>query len=123
MVASDLVIGLHPLVWVTWGSFLIIALASNRFLRKISPSRVFGASLGASVFFFVVTNFAVWVEGWLYPATTQGLINCYYNALPFFRNTLLGDLVFSAALFGTYALVYRLVFKGKSSLKIATKSL
>ncbi len=120
MIVSDLIIGLHPLVWVTWGSFLVIALASNHFLHKINPSRVIGASLSASVFFFVVTNFAVWAQGWLYPITAQGLANCYINALPFFRNTLLGDLIFSAVLFGAYALVYRYALKGKGSLKIAT---
>jgi hypothetical protein len=122
MVASDLLIGLHSLVWVTWGSFLIIALVSSRFLRKVSPAKIFGASLSASVFFFVFTNFAVWAEGLLYPRTTQGLINCYYNALPFFRNTLMGDLVFCGALFGAYALVYRYALKGRGSLKIVASN-
>ena len=123
MIVSDLMIGMHSLVWVTWGSFLIIALASHKYLRKISSLRILGASLSASVFFFVVTNLAVWLQGWLYPMTAQGLVSCYYNALPFFRNTLLGDLVFSAVLFGAYAIICHYAIKGKTSLAIATKNL
>lgn len=123
MVVSDLIIGMHALVWITWGSFLLIALASSKYLKHIKPAAVLGASLGASLFFFITTNFAVWFQGWLYPLTTSGLVSCYYNALPFFRNTLFGDLVFNGALFGSYFLVYRYILKGKGQLKIATEKL
>jgi hypothetical protein len=119
MIISDFIIGLHPLVWVTWGSFLVIAVASNRILQSIKLLKIVGTSLGASFFFFVTTNFGVWLQHQLYPASLAGLIDCYYNALPFFRNTLLGDLVFSAAIFGTYYVVCRYVLKNTASLKIA----
>lgn len=107
MIASDLIIGLHSLIWLTWGSFLIIAIASNRYFGKIRVVNVLAASLGSSVFFFLVTNLGVWLEGRLYPLTAGGLFGCYYNAIPFFRNTLLGDLVFSTVLFGAYFIVCR----------------
>jgi hypothetical protein len=123
MIISDLFLGLHSLIWLTWGSFLIIAFMSSKYLNKIRPVGVLGASLGASLFFFLVTNFGVWLEGRLYPLTTEGLASCYFNAIPFFRNTLLGDLVFSAVLFGAYVLVYRYALKNKDSLKVvAVKS-
>ena len=109
IVISDLFLGVHSLILFTWGSFLLIALLSSKYLNKIKPKLVIGGSLLASVLFFVVTNFGVWLEGRLYPLTTEGLIACYYNALPFFRNTLLGDLVFSVMLFGIYALVTKFV--------------
>lgn len=109
MIVSDLIIGLHPLIFFTWGSFALIAVASNMFIKNIKPLTVITASLSASVFFYLVTNFAVWMEGRLYPLTISGLGQSYYNAIPFFRNTLLGDLVFSAALFGAYAFVYTYV--------------
>ena len=118
MITSDLVIGLHSLIWVTWGSFLAIAFFSGKYLHKIQPLYVGAASLAASLFFFLTTNFGVWLEGRLYPLTAGGLLNCYYNAIPFFRNTLLGDLVFCGFLFGIYALVCRYALK--SSLKIAS---
>lgn len=105
MVLSDLVIGLHPTIFFTWGSFLVIALAGSYFMKRVTVSSVVIASLGSSVFFYLVTNFGVWLEGRLYTQTFDGLLQCYINALPFFRNTLLGDLVFSAALFGAYVAV------------------
>lgn len=107
MIISDLIIGLHPLILFTWGSFAVIAYLSGRYLKNITPLSVVGASVGASILFYLVSNFGVWLEGRLYPVTFQGLVHCYYNALPFFRNTILGDLVFSTILFGTYALAYR----------------
>lgn len=104
MVLSDIVIGLHPLVFYTWGSFAVIALASTRFLSRVSIGKVLGSSIAASVLFYLVTNFGVWTQGQMYAMSGQGLVHCYVNALPFFRATLLGDLFFSVTLFGLYAL-------------------
>ena len=53
--------------------------------------------------FFVLTNFGVWGIDNLCPKTTAGLVDCYVAAIPFFRNMLLGDLLYSALLFGTLA--------------------
>lgn len=119
MVLTDAVIGYHSLIWATWGAFAVIAVGSNVLLKKINVSNVIGASLASSIFFFATTNFAVWAEGRLYPPTFDGLMSSYFNALPFFRNTMLSDLIFSAVLFGSYALVYRYALHGKQSLKIA----
>ena len=104
MVLSDLVIGLHPLIAYTWGSFALIAIGSSWLMKKVTVASALGASLSASVLFFVVSNFGVWAEGRLYDRTLSGLVSCYYNALPFFRGTVLGDLVFVGMLFGAYAL-------------------
>lgn len=46
----------------------------------------------ASLLFFLVSNFGVWLS-W-YPQNWQGFLTCYTLALPFYRNTLVGDLVF-----------------------------
>lgn len=109
MMASDILIGLHPLIFYTWGSFAAIAFLSHYVLRKQNPLLLVTASIGASILFYVVTNFGVWAEGRLYAHTLEGLVQCYYNALPFFRNTLLGDLVFTGVLFGAFAFAYRTV--------------
>jgi hypothetical protein len=61
--------------------------------------------LGSTVF-FVVTNFGCWLVG-IYPDTWAGLRTCYLMALPFFRYTLLGDLLYSGALFGLFELASR----------------
>jgi hypothetical protein len=109
MIISDLIIGLHPLFILTWGTFALIAFLSNRLLTKVKLSLIIGASVGASLLFFIVTNFGVWLQGKMYAMTFTGLIECYYQAIPFFRNTLLGDLLFTAMLFGIYACVRWLV--------------
>ena len=53
-------------------------------------------TIGSSVLFFVVTNFAVWIMWDYYPNTLEGLIMCYTMAIPFFQNTLLGTVVYTA---------------------------
>lgn len=61
------------------------------------------SSLAASMLFFVSTNLAEFLFGALYPRTAEGLANCFLSALPFFRYTVVGDLVFTTALFSCYA--------------------
>lgn len=114
MVTSDLIIGLHPLVLFTWGSFALIAFASNRLLHNPGLIRVGLGSLGASLLFYVVTNFGVWAQGLMYPMNFGGLVHSYVNALPFFRGTFTGDLFYSGVLFGTYAFVSYLVRENKA---------
>ena len=59
--------------------------------------------LAGGLAYFALTNFSVWLRGHLYPPTTEGLIACYTAALPFLKNLLLGNLVFSAVLFGVFS--------------------
>lgn len=109
MVLSDLIIGLHPLVLFTWGSFALIALASSRFLGSATPLKIGLSSFGASVFFYLVTNFGVWMQGTMYTMNFNGLVQCYINAIPFFRGTMTGDLFYSGVLFSAYAFVAHVV--------------
>jgi hypothetical protein len=84
---------------------------SPALLPPVSPRSAFwlvaAATLVGSSVFFVVTNAACWAL-W-YPRTLTGLAVCYVAAIPFFRNTLLGDGLFTAVLFGALALGERLV--------------
>ena len=111
MIVSDAIIGFHDLVLVTWGCYVLIALASNVWLTKLSLLRGATLTLGASLFFFVVTNFAVWGTSGMYAHTWNGLVQCYTLALPFFRNTFLSDVIYTAALFGLYVLATRLSYR------------
>jgi hypothetical protein len=63
------------------------------------------ASIAGSLIFFVLTNFAVWAFGTLYPRTCEGVVQCYVLALPFLDKTVIGDLLWNAVLFGGAALV------------------
>jgi hypothetical protein len=87
----------------TYAAFAIIVLLGSITLKKLSVKNMLFTSLSASVLFFVVSNFGVWVSGTLYPLNSQGLVACCTAAIPFFRNTLAGDLVYSFAVFYGFA--------------------
>lgn len=102
MMLSDSIIGFHNLILVTWGCFGLIALTSSYWLKKFTFVRGLSITMASSLFFFVVTNFAVWVKSGMYEHTWSGLVRCYEMALPFFRATFLSDLIYSFAFFGLY---------------------
>jgi len=83
-------------------AFLLIALIGWTLRNRMSFAKIAGASLAGSVIFFLITNFAVWLAGSLYPRTAAGLVACYLAGLPFFQNTLLGDLAYAGVMFGSY---------------------
>jgi hypothetical protein len=83
-------------------SFALIVGLGLVLLRKVRVESVLIASLSASVLFFLITNFAVWLNSGAYPQNAPGLWMCYVAGLPFFGNTLLGDLFYSGVLFGAY---------------------
>lgn len=94
------------LFWI-YGSFLLISLLGFFALGKISAGRIAGISVIASVLFFLISNFGVWVLGGMYPLTASGLIACYTAAIPFFGNTLLGDLCYTGTMFASFALLQK----------------
>ncbi len=89
---TDLFFGFHPTILFTWGSVIAIGLLS-KYLSKTILNRIFGALFGAFTF-FVLTNFGVWLSGY-YGITYQGLIECYFMAIPFFGYTLISTFLFS----------------------------
>ena len=106
MLISDMVLGFHSVMWATYGSFALSVLLARHFLRKQSMIRIIGVTFASSILFYLVTNFAVWViPGSMYPKTLAGLLDSYIMALPFFRNSLVGDFSYSAIFFGGYELV------------------
>jgi len=108
MLLSDLIIGFHStMIWV-YGSFAVIALIGLWLKSHKKPLFVLSTTLVSSVIFFIVTNFGVWASGY-YGYTFPGLIESYVMAIPFFRNTVAGDLFYVAAMFGIYELVTRYI--------------
>jgi hypothetical protein len=109
LLASDLVLGFyHPMsmLWnyLAFGSCLLVG--SGLLSRSRTWARTGGAVLASAVSFFLLSNFGMWASGY-YPRTWAGLVECYIAALPFFRNTLASDVLYSAVLFGGHALLAR----------------
>lgn len=107
--AGDVVIGFHKLMPVVYASFLINAAIGFWLREHRSLLRVGGATLFSAVQFFFITNFAVWAIGGTYPKTAAGLAACYVAGIPYFWNTLAGDALYAALLFGGFALAERFV--------------
>jgi hypothetical protein len=106
MLLSDAVIGFHSTMLWVYASFAAIVGIGFWYQTRRTAGRLLLASLVGSTIFYGVTNFGVWIGGgMMYPQTLSGLLECYTAALPFYRNTLLGDLVYSGVLFGAYELL------------------
>ncbi len=113
MAATDPLVGGYTRTSpVIYFCFLVNVWLGRRLLRQVSPIRVGATAFLCSLQFFVLTNLAMWLTSafrgtGLYPATLAGLGACFSAALPFWGRTLAGDLLFSAAIFGMYALLAR----------------
>ena len=92
-------------LWI-YGAILLAVLIGKVLIRSIKLSTVFLSSFSASFFFFIITNFGVWLSNMMYPKSLLGLIECYTLAIPFFGNALIGDLIYSVVLFTSYSLVF-----------------
>jgi hypothetical protein len=104
LILSDLMLGLHPLIPWVYGSFCLVVGLGMCVPKEAKPCQIALASLAGSLLFYFVTNFGVWVMLDTYPQTALGLLECYVAGLPSLVNTALGDLCYSALLFGGFAL-------------------
>lgn len=106
LAVSDLILGIHPTLPFTWLSFVAVFFI-GRALSQAGGFKIALGSLAGSVLFFVITNLGVFFVGGLYPMTWQGLADCFVLALPFFRNSVLGNLAYTAVLFGSAHAILR----------------
>ena len=86
----------------TYGAFVLIVLMGTYTLKKVRVPQLLFSALGASIIFFTVSNFGVWLTSGMYPKSLEGLSACYIAAIPFFKNTVLGDSCYTATLFGLF---------------------
>jgi hypothetical protein len=107
MVISDFFIGFDS--WTSramvYGAFLLTAAIGMWLKNHRNVYTVADASLASSVIFFLLTNLPFVHAASLYPYTLEGTMASYVNALPFFKNTLMGDLFYTAVFFGAFELV------------------
>jgi hypothetical protein len=115
-------LGLSVFSWGTpiiYASFLLYVLMGRLICEsELSGMVIGGAALLGSLQFFLITNFAVWLSSNSHPRTLGGLLECYLRAVPFYRGTLMGDLLCSGLIFGVHAVLVRT--KAAASLETAT---
>lgn len=87
-------------LFLTWGWYAAMLGLGTVLSKNAKPLRIAGAAVTGSVSFFLVSNFGVWAATNMYAKTVSGLMVCYAAGLPYFRRTLEGDLLYSAAMFG-----------------------
>jgi len=115
LAASDLALNrffyAYPFGWdqvVTFLWYAAIVWLGTRLRDHAKPLPILGASLASSVSFFLISNFAVWASGTMYPKNFGGLMTSYTLGLPFFRQGVEGDLLFTAAMFATPVILHSL---------------
>lgn len=121
LVLSDIALGFDSLAsrLSVYGSFLIVGLIGLAIRKRKNVATVAGAAIAGSIVFYLVTNLVWLYPPVMYPHDLAGQLSSYYNALPFFRGTLLGDLFYTGILFGTYELAI-LFARKRAALEAAT---
>ena len=104
MLISDFFIGFYQfsLMGFVYLSFFLCVFWGFWLKKHKKWYTVLVSSLFCSIIFFLLTNFAVWAFTDWYPKDSSGFVECYLMAIPFFKNTLLGDLLYVSLFFGIY---------------------
>src|SRR5689334_15413324 len=95
MLLSDAIIGFYSGFWITYLAVALIVLLGSLALSRRSVIRIGLAAIASSALFFVVSNFGTWALSGMYPHSFAGLEACYVAAIPFFQNTIAGDLFYA----------------------------
>ena len=110
--------GFHSLMIVIYASMVLISLIGQKLQNNLTFKSIFSYTFLSSVLFFLITNFAVWCQGG-YGYSISGITTCYIAAIPFFTNSILGDLFYGLILFGSY---YFVILKNLKKEKIQNYS-
>jgi hypothetical protein len=109
LLLSDLVLGFYTGMLFQYAAVILIVVLGAVALTRVSVLRLAGAALAGALLFFAISNLGVWLVSGMYPLTAAGLAACYAEAIPFFQNTLAGDVFYTALLFGGFALAEHFV--------------
>jgi hypothetical protein len=96
----------YLLTWVWYAA--VVVLGRMILSKQVNATRVIAAPVIASTSFFLISNFAVWAGGGLYPHTMAGLSTCFVVALPFFRNDVVSTVLVTGLAFGLPAMAARM---------------
>lgn len=104
LLLSDLFLGFHKWMIAVYVSFALVVGIGMLLRNRVRTGSVLLATVSASLLFFLITNFAVWIGSPFYPQNMAGLLESYTLAIPFLNNGILGDLFFSTVFFGGFYL-------------------
>jgi len=123
MFFSDIFIGFYawPVMLSVYGSLAIMGLIGLAVRKNKKLGTVLGGTILGSIIFYLVTNFSVWAFGSLYTHNLAGLAQSYVMAIPFFRNSLLGDLFYTGVLVGAYEVSLALLYREKKAAVASVK--
>jgi hypothetical protein len=111
MFISDLFLGFHNTIPFVYGSFLLSGLIGLWLRSHKNIPIIITATLLSSLLFFIITNFGVWLASGMYPHTITGLIDCYVIAIPFYRNTIMGDIIYTGIFFSAYEFILMILVR------------
>lgn len=97
--------GFHDYMLAVYASLALVAYIGMRLQNNLTTPKVILGSLLGSILFFIITNFAVWYISM--PHTQANFVQCYVQAIPFFKNNLMGDLLYNGLFFGSYFLIQK----------------
>lgn len=122
MFISDIFLGFYslPIMFSVYGSFILATLLGTWLKKHKKIANVILATFIGSFLFFLTTNFSVWAFGTMYTHNFAGLMQSYFMALPFFRNSLLGDLFYVSIFVGVAELSIKYL-KVEKDTKITNK--
>jgi hypothetical protein len=106
MALADVILGWHSSALFTYTGMLVGTLIGRWLLPRLSVIRLGGVAFLASLAFFLISNFGVYLGGY-YGYGFDGLIACYLAAIPFWGNSLIGDLGSTVILFALFVLARR----------------
>ncbi len=99
----------YPLSWLYFTGYAVVGWFFLR--RSESIGRAAVAGFGTGFVFFLISNFVSWLEqAYPYGYSLAGLLDCYKAALPFYRGTATGDILFTVAFFGAHAVLSHAYF-------------
>ena len=99
MLLADIFVGFYEHMFFVYLSLFLITFIFFKIANKINFKNLFVFGFFGSLIFYLISNFGVWATGILYEKNLNGLINCYFLAIPFFKNTFFSTIIFSYAAF------------------------
>jgi hypothetical protein len=105
------------LLYEGWGwiyASFVLMVVMGHFIKKVSVGSVLLAAIGAALVHWLVSDYGVWLGGGTdittgqpYTHDAHGLMMCYWLAIPYLKNMLIGNVLYGALLFGGFELLQR----------------